>query len=83
MSPASTGSLLVTVIANEPGAIAEPGSAAVIAAICTSFLFGGQRLQPATGMPEIVGGVLSMLMWLTVAGWLVFPAASVQMPDAD
>src|SRR5262245_29777951 len=82
MSVASTGSLLVTSMVSEPGAMPAASSAALIAAISTSFLFGGQIVQFGAGMPEITGAVLSMFT-VAVARELTLSARSVQVPDAD
>jgi hypothetical protein len=56
------GSLLAPVTFKEPGASPESTSAAVTVATCTSLWFGGQREHPVAGIPEIAGGVLSILM---------------------
>src|SRR5260370_1307216 len=58
----SDGSLLVPVTLKEPGARPDNASAAVTVATCTSLPFGGQSVQPGAGMPEITGGVLSILI---------------------
>lgn len=82
ISGALGGSLLVPVIWNEPGATPESESMAFTVATCTIFPFGGQSEQPGAGNPEITGGVLSMLT-TAVAGELILPALSVQVPETD
>src|ERR1051326_1414292 len=58
---ASEGSLLLPVTVNEPGASPDSASVAVTEATCTSLPFGGQRLQPMAGIPEMTGGVVSAI----------------------
>jgi hypothetical protein len=74
--------LLVPVIWNEAGTRPESESAAVTVATCIILPFGDQSVQPAAGIPEINGGVLSMLT-IAFAGELIFPALSVQVPETD
>ena len=56
------GSLLVPVMLNEPAARPDCKSEAVTVATCTILWFGGQSEQPAPGMPEITGRLLSILI---------------------
>ena len=49
----------------------------------TSVLFQPFAFGEGDAAAEAVGAVLSMLMPLAVAGLLVFPARSVQVPDAN
>jgi hypothetical protein len=56
------GSLLVTLTVKEPGTSPDSASAAVTVATCTSLLFEGEREHARAGIPEINGGVLSILM---------------------
>ena len=78
----SSGSLLVPATTGEPGSSPDNPSLAATVATWTSRWFGGQRVQPETGSPEMTGGVLSMLTPLTVAVAL-FPALSSAVPVAD
>ena len=71
----SLGSLLKPVTAKVPGAIPEARSAVVTVATGTILWLGGQRLQPAPGMPEIVGADLSIL--IVTCAELVRPAPLV------
>jgi len=73
-------SLLVPVTWNALGAMPETASAAVTVATVTSFWFGGHNEQPAAGIQEITGAVLSMFTF-AVAGVLTVPALSLQLPE--
>lgn len=58
----SEGSLLVPVTLNEPGASPDNASSALTVATVTILLFGGHKVQPPDGIPDIRGGVLSILI---------------------
>src|SRR5207244_2478686 len=47
----------------------------------TSLLLGGHKKQPTPGIPEITGGVLSILIGAVAAGLLTLPALSVHLPE--
>src|SRR2546427_11919722 len=71
------GSLLAAPTTSEPGARPDTEALAVTSAICTSLEFGGQRVQDCGGIPDMLGGVVSIL---TVAGAeLDSPAALVAL----
>src|SRR5690242_1397097 len=61
MSPGCRGSLLLPVTMNEPGAIPDPASVAVMIATWTNWWLGGHSVQFGEGIPEMVGGVVSCL----------------------
>ena len=45
---------------------------------------GGLTVAPLAGEVMVTtGGVLSILIFETLAGWLTFPALSMQVPEAD
>src|SRR5438045_3633179 len=75
-------SLLVPVTLKDPRARPDSASDAITVPTVSRFLLGGQSVQPAAGIPEIIGGVLSMFT-LAMAGLLTLPALSVQVPEAD
>src|SRR5438067_1789906 len=72
---------LLRVVGPAQLATAESASAQVKLTV-TSLLFQPAAFAAGEAAPVIVGGVLSMLMPLTVAE-AVFPAVSVQLPLAD
>src|SRR5581483_4286605 len=79
------GSLLTTLTFNEPGA-SDSASVAVTSATCTSLWLGGHIEHPAAGIPEITGGVLSILrvMGTDVARPTPFVAEQVRvMPSVS
>lgn len=61
----SCGSLLIPVTLRDDNP--DKTSAAEIVATVTNFLSSGHSVQPAAGSPESAGGVLSILIPLTVA----------------
>src|SRR6266849_6154489 len=71
----SDASLLVPVTLKEPGERPDRASVAVTVATCTILLFGGHREQPGAGIPEMTGGVLSIL--IVIGTELVSPAPFV------
>ena len=55
------GSLLVAVTVKEREATPDSASVAFTVATVTRVLFGGHSEHPLAGVPEITGGVLSIL----------------------
>ena len=72
----SISSLLLPVTVKEPASSPDSTSVAVTVATCTSSRFGGQSVQPAAGIPEMTGRVLSILI-VRDRDASLFPAKSV------
>src|ERR1043166_6416471 len=72
----SISSLLLPVTVKAPASSPDSTSVAVTVATCTSSRFGGQSVQPAAGIPEMTGRVLSILI-VRDRDASLFPAKSV------
>src|SRR5260370_20839368 len=55
------GSLLDAPTTSEPGARPDTDAFAVTSATCTSLRFGGQMVQGCGGIPDMLGGAISIL----------------------